>query len=77
MNCPHCGKLLTQQEDWLAHSKACREVMAEARRGRSSQAREEKLCACGAVGTLEFNEDWCRAAKEFNVGVVTQDKRHD
>jgi hypothetical protein len=24
MNCPHCGKVLSQSEDWITHSKACR-----------------------------------------------------
>lgn len=24
MKCPHCGNILPQDEDWIAHSKSCR-----------------------------------------------------
>lgn len=46
--------------------KEDRELMARDRERRSAEAREQKLCACGAVGTLEAHEPWCGAAPEFN-----------
>jgi hypothetical protein len=46
--------------------KEDREMMARDRERRRAEAREQKLCRCGAVGTLEGHSDWCDAAAEFN-----------